>query len=55
MNKAINALICGNLEEFVRIKKPMKQASIIGKLFCMLLVSFRNANIETYSYEQLEE
>ena len=47
MNLAISHINGSNLDEFNRIKKPLKQAQIIGKLLCVMVQAFRVQNLGT--------
>ena len=56
MQGAINRMNTSVLEEFSRIKKPHKQAKLIGRLFCILICTFRQPALsEDYTFEMVEE
>lgn len=52
----INKLNVAVISEFSRIKKPQKQAMLIGKLFCLCICSFRDPPLTAeYTFEMVEE
>lgn len=56
MNSAINKVNISVIQEFMRIKKPQKQALVIGKLYCAVLCAFRDPPLsEDYTYEMVTD
>lgn len=56
MNRAINLINIGVIQEFTRIKKPQKQAQLIGKLYCILLCTFRSPMLSPdFSFELVQQ
>lgn len=54
MNNAINNLSAFILDEFSRIKKPQKQALLIGQMFCVLICTFKQPQLDSlYSVEMV--
>eukprot|EP00347_Sterkiella_histriomuscorum_P018158 403346571 len=55
MQCCISKFNIGAINEFQRIKKPQKQALIIGKLTCILVCTFRNPPLsEDYTFEMVQ-
>ena len=56
MMSQLNKINNGVIQEFTRIKKPQKQALIIGKLFCVLMCAFRSPPLsDDYTYDLVQK
>lgn len=54
MQLAINKINVSVLEEISRLRKPQRQAKLVGKLFCVLLCTFKQPPLQQdYPLEML--